>query len=75
MLSQIALYYGMHYTIERKRLVMLINRKIEVKIWENERTMGRNGEKVIPMLWSYLIELFELHNFTSKLFFLKPYNV
>jgi hypothetical protein len=34
--------------------------------------MGRNGDKVIPR--SYLMELFELQNFTLKFFFPKPYN-
>jgi hypothetical protein len=34
--------------------------------------MGRNDEKVVPK--SYLIEFFELKNFTLKLFSFKPYN-
>jgi hypothetical protein len=74
-LPQTSLYYGMHYTIERKRLVMLIDRKIEMRTWKNEGAMGRNGEKVIPTGWSYSTELFELQNFTLKFLSLKPYNV
>jgi hypothetical protein len=34
--------------------------------------MGRNSERVVPR--SYLIEFFELQNFTLKLFSPKPYN-
>jgi hypothetical protein len=37
---------------------MLIDCKIDLKIWENEIVMGRNGEKVVPK--SYVMELFEL---------------
>jgi hypothetical protein len=37
---------------------MLINRKIDVRIWESEGAMGTNGERVIPR--NYSIELFKL---------------
>jgi hypothetical protein len=37
---------------------MLINRKINVRIWENEGVMGKNGERVVPK--SYSMEFFEL---------------
>ncbi len=51
---------------------MLIGYKIDVKIWESEKAMGRNGERGVPK--SYSMELFELQNFTLKLLFPKPYN-
>ncbi len=51
---------------------MLIDCKIDVKIWESERAMDRNGERGV--LKSYLMELFELQNFTLKLLSPKPYN-
>jgi hypothetical protein len=34
--------------------------------------MGRNGERVVPK--SYSTKPFELHNFTLKFLFLKPYS-
>jgi hypothetical protein len=51
---------------------MLIDRKIDVRILENEGVIDRNGEKIIPR--SYLLELFELQNLTLKFFSAKPYN-
>jgi hypothetical protein len=37
---------------------MLIDRKIDVRIWKSEGTMGRNDERVVPR--SYSTKLFEL---------------
>ncbi len=51
---------------------MVIDRKIDMRIWASERVMGRNGEMVVPK--SYSMKLFELQNFTLKLLFLKPCN-
>ncbi len=55
-----------------KKLVMLIDHKIDVRIWENEGALDRNGEKVTPR--TYSSKLFELQNFTFKLLSPKPYN-
>jgi hypothetical protein len=49
--------------------MMLIDRKIDVRIWKSEKTMGRNGERVVPE--SHSIELLELQNFTLKFLSLK----
>jgi len=51
---------------------VLIDRKIDVKIWKSEGAMGRNGKRVVPR--SYSMEFFESHNFTMRFFYLKPYN-
>ncbi len=47
------LWNVLHY--RKTRLVMLIDCKIDVRIWESEWEMGRNGERVV--LESYLKEL------------------
>jgi hypothetical protein len=49
---------------------MLIDHKIDVRIWESEGAMGRNGDRVVPK--SYVMELFELQNFMLKFLSLKP---
>ncbi len=51
---------------------MLIDCKINVRIWESEGAMGKNGEMVVPK--NYLMELFESQNFTMKFLSPKPYN-
>ncbi len=52
--------------------MVLIDYKIDVRIWKIEGAMGRNGEKVVPK--SYLMEFSELQNFIVKFLSLKPYN-
>jgi hypothetical protein len=51
---------------------MLIDCKIDVRIWESEGEMGRSGERVVPRRYS--TKFLELQNFTLKLLFPKPYN-